>query len=791
MLKNYLKIALRTVRHNKASAFINVLGLAVGLACCLLIVLFVQHERSYDHFHTRADRIYRVEMDVKGTQQTARWNVVPVPAAPLLKHQFPDIEQIVRIGYEDEPLIQQGENRFYEDFYYETEPAFFDIFDFTLLQGNASALARPNTIVLSESIARKYFGDDDPMGATLTKVDKWSQETTEYEVVGVLADPPVNSHFHPHLLASLATGLEQDAQNWRRIAHTYALLRDGVAPEALAAQFTPVTDLVEETYNAPVTAVLMPLLRIHLHSIGQNDLEPQGDIRYVWIFSAIAFLILLIACINYMNLATARAAQRAKEVGVRKVVGAQRRQLVAQFIGEAVLQTTGALLLGLGLTQLLLPAFNHLMEQPLALDLGNTWVLTALAATALLVGIASGSYPAFLLSGYRPASVLKGSVQTRHRSGLRKGLVVFQFSVSVALIACTVVIQQQLHYVQHTRLGFDQEQAVIISARNALGAKAEAFKQALLQQPSVRHVSLASGVPGHHYMISFSDPEDIEAYAGTSEGSIVFDHPLVDYDYLSALGLELVAGRTFSPDFPGDAENAYLINETAARALGWADPVGKTFTTNAGTRTVIGVVRDYHVRSMKEEIRPLRIQVHTNQVYHVAVKLSTTDLPAALAGLKATWEQFVPVHPFEYSFLDEDFAAMYRTEQRLGQLFNAFAGLAIFVACLGLFGLAAFTAEQRTKEIGIRKVLGASIVGLAALLSKDLLKLVLVAIVLAGPVAYLAMSTWLDGFAYRIEISWPIFLIAGLLALLIALLTVSYQAVKAALADPIRSLRYE
>ena len=796
MLKNYLKIAIRNLRRYKGYAFINIFGLAVGLACCLLIMLYVQDERSYDRFHEKADRIYRVEMDAPFEEATRRWSNTLLPLGPLMQEAFPEIEQVVRLSPRTKPLIRHADTRFYEDHFVYGEPSLFDVFDFELLSGNRAALARPYTVILSETMATKYFGDEEPVGQTLMVLNRQDREEQAYEVVGVMADTPHNTHFQVHFLASFAT-MEAKAGDriWNRLAYTYVVLKSPHSPATLEAKLAP----FEQTYvhahmNEGTVLALMPLPRIHLYARSSNDIAPQGDIRYVYIFSAIALLILLIACINYMNLATARSARRAKEVGVRKVVGAGRRQLVAQFIGESALFTLLALVLALAFVQLVLPLFSRLMDRPISLDLNTGWMIALLAAIVLLVGVVAGSYPAFLLSAFRPVQVLKGNVRTKAWPALRKGLVIFQFIVTVALIACTVGIQRQLHYVQHTRLGFDKEQVVVIPTQDRLGDNAAAFKQEIEQHAAVEHVTLASYVPGQGgTALTFVSADKVEGHEGSDEGSfLTFDHLWVDHHFIHTLNMELVAGRGFSEAFPSDAQDALLVNETAVDAFGWQDhPIGKAITLPSGAKKrVIGVLRDFHSQSMKHEITPMVIELKPVASY-VAVKLSPTDLPALLAFLQTTWDRFVPSLPFAYSFLDEDFEAMYRAERRLGTLFGVFAGLAVFVACLGLFGLVAFIAEERTKEIGIRKVFGATVANIVVLLSKDIARLVLLAVVIAAPVAYVAMRKWLEEFAYQIELAPATFLLAAALAFVIALLTVSYQAIRAALADPVKALRYE
>ena len=801
MLKNYLTLTLRMLRKHPGYTAINVFGLAVGLACCLLIVLFVRDERSYDRFHEKADRIVRVTQHLSNTRQgEVRWALAPDPMAEALATDFPEIEQTARIGVNRNKLVQYGDTRLYEDGFAFADPALFDLFDFPVLQGDpATSLTRPFTVFLSESTARRYFGADDPLGKLLTLDNQYT-----FEVTGVFADLPENTHLAFDFVASRESiyAMGQERGDWYYNALTYLLLPDAAAG-ALEAKL-PVfarKHLGEETSRG---FSLLPLTAIHLYAADvTGDVKPQGDIRYVYLFAAIALLILAIACINYMNLATARAAMRAREVGVRKVVGAGRGQLIRQFLSESVVLSLIALAGALALVEALLPLFNTLMARSLDFDLTeNLQLLVLLAAAVLFVGIAAGSYPALFLSAFRPARVLKGDLRTGTSGALRKGLVVFQFGVSVALIACTVIIQQQMHFVQQQRPGFDEAQIVSISTRggmvgrsgllNGLKEQYDAFKTALLQLPGVEHVATTASLMGAAE-ISFLKGENFEGGIpdDNEEGGLVMDGFRVDYDFFETMGLDFVAGRPFSEAFPSDAETSIIINETAARKLGWDDAVGKWMQPDEQRVTVIGVVKDFHYKTHKAAIEPMYLRLTTEAANFVIAKLRPDDLPGTLASIEAVWDRMVPALPFRYSFLDDEFDALYRAEQRLGQLFGTFACLAIVVACLGLFGLAAFTAEQRTKEIGVRKILGASVPGLVVLLSKDFIRLLGIAFLLACPVAYFGMQRWLEDFVYRIELSAQIFLVAGLLALLVAVLTVSYQAVKAALTNPMKSLRYE
>lgn len=784
MLKSYLTITLRHMRNHTGYAFINITGLAVGIACCLLILLYVQRELSFDRFHENADRIYRVTSVVN---QGERWGSAIYPVGPALKETFPQVETYVRM-HRNAALVTKDETvRFHEERFLVAEDDFFAVFDYELLQGNPeTALTQPYTLVLTESMAKKYFGDANPMGQTLRIDDK-----QDYTITGILADPPTNAHIVFDFVGSFASELvgltPQRAQS--RIAFTYVLLR----PDADIASLTAaLPDFEKSLFPDPKRAYkfdFISLTDIHLYGQMSNEIQPQGDIRYIYLFTAIAFLILLIACINYMNLSTARSTQRSREVGLRKVVGAHRGQLVKQFLAESFLFVGLAIVLAVALVEILLPTYNAFMGWNVEINYSDSSIWLLLLTTLLTVGLLSGSYPAFFLSAFKPVETLKGVHSFANKGRLRKSLVVFQFAITVALLVSTLIIENQLRYVQTIRLGFDKEQVLVIPTENTLGNATAAFRNELLQHTTIEQVAFSNGVPGSRAGITFYQRADIEGLATTSEERVfVFDAHWVDSAYVETLGLNLLEGTNLGTASVADDGSAVLLNEAAVKHIGWEKPLGKRL---GDKHIVTGVVEDFHFASLHEEIRPMILYLSLQSSQHVTVRLATADLSDALAHIEATWSQFVPQRPFAYHFLDDHFAAMYQEEQQLGRLFSAFAGLAILIACLGLFGLAAFTAEQRTKEIGVRKVLGATVSGLIMLLSKDFVKLVVIAFVLAAPLAYWAMDTWLANFAYRVSVGTGTFAVAALVALALALGTVSYQALRAALANPIESLRHE
>ncbi len=809
MLTNYLKIAWRNLLRNKAFSAINIVGLAIGLATCLLISLFVLNELSYDRFNEKADRIVRVIF--RGTMnggQIAEATIM-APTAQTLKANYPEIQAVTRLRRGGSALFSYKDKTFKEDAVAFVDSTFFDVFTLPFRAGNPrTALTRPNTVVITQPIAQKYFGTDDPIG----KVLRIKGEPTTYTVTGLIDAMPSNAHFHIDFLLSMANSPEATSTSWMASNfYTYLVLPEGYDYKRLEAKLPQLVS----TYMGPqlqqafgmsmaqfrqkgnsVGLFLQPLTDIHLHSSLTSEIEPAGNIQYVYIFGATALFMLLIACINFMNLSTAGATKRAREVGIRKVMGSLKQALVSQFLIESILLTTIAMVLALGLIWTVLPAFNELAGKALTLRYEQLpGMVTGLLLFGLLIGVLAGSYPAFFLSSFKPITVLKGGnvSKTVGRSGvgLRSGLVVFQFFMSSLLIIGTTVVYQQLSYIQHKNLGYDREQVLILPQAWQLGPQQAVLRDQLLRDSRVVNASLSSYLPAGP-----SESNNFIVYADNNDAQLTKTLCYtVDYRYLATMGMQLVAGRAFSPQYGTDS-SAIVLNETAAKALGWGDKaIGHTITHpdndgTAKTYTVIGIVRDFHFRSLHEAISPLLMTLGQGGG-NLIVKTKPGDITGLLANLKQQWATLLPDEPFVYSFLDERFNKTYLAEQKTGQILGLFAGLTIFVACLGLFGLATFTAQQRTKEIGVRKVLGASVTSIVALLSRDFLKLVLIAIVLASPIAYYAMQQWLQDFAYKITIEWWVFALAGLLAIGIALLTVSFQSVRAALVNPVKSLKTE
>ena len=786
MLQNYFKIALRTLRRQPGYAFINLGGLALGLTCSFLIILFVRHELSYDDFHTNADRIHRVLLE----SETQRQAFTSASYAPRLEAMYPEIEAAIRMDFRGSylrvgnDLLSLGQQLLF------TDAVFLEAFDFPMLQGNAAtALAAPRSIVLTESGARSLFGRTDVVGEVIGYANQF-----DLTVTGLVADPPANSHLRFGALVSFPTmtdlmgadALEDDTNyNYQ----TYVLLKPGVSLGALRQKLPAygIHHYGEENGRQRWVA-LQPLAEIHTTTDVRWDYGTNVDPNYLLGFGLIGLFILVIACVNFTNLATARATGRAKEVGVRKSIGAQRGQLIAQFLGESVVMSAGAVLLALGLVVALLPWFNDLIGTQASFDWANLGVLGLLVVIGLGAGVLAGSYPAFYLSAFRPARVLKGDAGgSRRAAALRKGLIVLQFSIAVFLIIATLTVYNQLRYVQSKELGFDKEQVVFVSGR-ALGDNFEAFEQELLQHPAFLQVSKSVHVPGRAFTSQTYNWPGAEEEEGKSISALI-----IDPDYVETMGLTILEGRNLSWDRPTDVTQAYLVNEALVRDMGWADPIGQPFRvwSNEEMGEVVGVVQDFHFKSLHQTIEPVVMRMEPSWGGLAVVRFAGGDVGGMLATLETTFKKFAPGYPFRYTFLDQDFERLYQEEQEMGQLFGVFAGLAIFLACLGLFGLAAFAAAQRTKEIGVRKVLGASVLNLVGLLSKDFLVLVGVAFVVAAPLAYFAMTTWLSAFAYHISLGVGTFVLALFLAVAIAFLTVGFQALRASTVNPVQALRYE
>jgi putative ABC transport system permease protein len=806
MFRNYIKVALRNLWKHKSFSAINIFGLAVGIATCLLIIVFVMDELSYDKFNKKADRIYRVDGDINFGGTHFILAVAPDPMGPTLKKDFPQVEQYVRFRDYGGFRVKKDNENVQENKVIHVDSTLFDVFTLPLIEGDAkTALTDPTSIVITEKVAEKYFNRTDVVGKTLVIND-----TSSYKISGVIKLIPTQSHFNFDFFVPLKT--EESRQgNWlSNNFNTYIVLKEGSDPKKLADQYDELINKyvgpqAQSLLNASLEELkkngsylkysLMPLTQIHLHSDKVAELGANGNMQYVYIFSAIAIFILLIACVNFMNLSTARSSNRAKEVGVRKVLGSAKKNLVVQFLAESILISFIALILAITIAQLLLPYFNQLSGKEIVLGLfSKPWLIPCLILLVLTVGLLAGIYPAFYLSSFQPISVLKGRLAAGFKSGwFRSTLVVFQFAISIILIVGTVVIYNQLNFIRSKQLGFDREQVLVIKNTYSLNQKAKSFKNELLNIRGVEAVTMTGFLPTSDYR---SDSPLFPDATLDQKSAVAMQNWYVDENYIPALRMEMAKGRNFSAQLASDSL-AIIINEAAAKLLPFADPVNKSLylTTSFKTKIpkafrIVGVVKDFNFNSLRQRVTPLAL-FFGEEKGSVAIRLRTSDLPSLISEVENKWKSVVPGQPFNYSFMNDDFNKIYRSDQRIGKIAMSFSVLAIFIACLGLFGLVTYAAEQRTKEIGIRKILGATVTNIVGILSKDFLMLVIIAALIAFPVAWWAMSTWLQDFAYRIDISWWIFLIAGLISLFIALVTVSTQAIKAALTNPVKNLRTE
>jgi putative ABC transport system permease protein len=795
MLMNYLKTAFRNLWKRRMFSGINILGLAVGMTASFLIFLYVRFELSYDSFHSKADRIYRLVCDVKTPSETVHANGPAWPVAPALKREFPEIESAVRTATVSF-LFRKDDIKFQEENSLLADPDFFSVFDFPLLKGDPkTCLKEPFSVVFSETAAIKYFGHTDPIGQVL----HLAQKGWPVKVTGVMKDLPGNSVISGDVVVSMTTetmhlnqGLE-DSWLWGDYHPVcYLLLKPHTEPHALQTTFAPFMAKMENEemrkQQMASTLSLEPLTSIYLHSA--RDGSKGGNARNVYLFSCVAAIILLIACINFVNLTTARSVERAREVGVRKVMGALQPQLALQFSGETVLLCLIAFGLSLLTAALLLPPFNQLAGKPISQGIfEHPGDMAYLLAATLVIGLLAGFYPAVVLSSFRPSVVLKGRVSPGgHGSLLRKGLVVVQFSLSIGFIIASIIVYRQLKYMREQDLGFNKEQMMIIDSEG--DPHRMAFQNALKNVPGVLSSSLSSNVPGTEVPVVNCE---IENYKGDMQVANL-DSYFVDWDYIGQFKIRMVAGRPFSRDFQTDTTQAMLVNVAATKMFGYASPqqaVGKRFSQFGREGKIIGVMQDFHFRSLQKQIQPLTVRIEPDACYLVAVKVAAGGLPATTKAIEEKWKSVIPYRPLLYYFLDEYFDKQYRADERFGKLFLYFTVLAICISCMGLLGLSAYSIVQRTREVAVRKVLGASVSGIVHLLSRDFLLLVVIAFLVASPLTWWLMHGWLTDFAYRIRIGWIDFLMAGLLAVVIALLTISLNAVRAARANPVDSLRAE
>lgn len=793
MIKNYLKMGLRRFNRHRGYTFINMFGLTVGIGCCLVIFLFVSDEMSYDKYHNDLDRIYRVAVRIHSPTTAGEGSAqVCAPVARVLRENFPQVEAVAQTFTVRGGLTERGEKKFYEETRIFADTELFEILTIPFLQGDArTSLDRPNTIVISERMAQKYFGQQDALGQTI------SINSRDYEITGIIATAPHNTHFKYDYFISMKT-LEGrypfDAWLLSNF-HVYIKLKPNVDIADLAAQM----ELIGETYipkemitpGDKITYFLQPVANIHLFSHLRNESEPCMNPFYLYIFSAIGLFVLLIACMNFINLSTARSTKRAREVGVRKVIGAKRGQLVRQFFGESAVIIVMALLSALILVSGILPLVNSISGKAFeTTDLLRPSVLLLMLALVIFVGFTASAYPSLVLSSFQPVKALRANFRTSSKgSSLRKLLVISQFAISIALIGGTLIVYRQINFMKSQYLGFDRHQKIIIPVRGALSIEEnyEAVKEAFLQHTSITGASVSSKIPGQRL-----DRWDTKVIGGGEGQSRVLNHLYVDPDFLKEYRIPLVAGRLFNKEMSTDPKETFVLSRTAVEEYGWTpeEALGKRLES-IFPATVIGVVEDFHYQGLQTTIEPLVIAWRPEMFMLITLSFTTESLPDTLAFTKRKWEELFPGHPFDYYFLDSYFDRQYQSEERIGKMFTVFTVLGVIIACLGLFGLASFTAEQKTKEIGIRKVLGATVPEILFLLSLEFLKWVLVANIIAWPVAYLTMSSWLENFAYRVNVNFGVLLASTLLAVAIAFITVGYQSAKASLANPVNALRYE
>ncbi|SDF01616.1 putative ABC transport system permease protein [Dyadobacter soli] len=793
MLKNYFKIAFRNLWKHKVFSLINIMGLTVGMSACLLISLYVNFELTYDAFHAKSDRIYRVVTDVITPSETIHAGVTSWAYGPTIKQDFPEVEAYARIN-SGSFLVRKGDIKFQEQATVFADSSFFRVFDFKLIQGNPlTALKEPLSIVFTEKAAQKYFGDSDPVGQTVLLTG----ESIPAKVTGIMQDIPENSQIKGDMFVSMTTmttrfnrGIDDEWGNFG--ATTYLLLKPGADRKALEKKFPAYLErragkLMREA-KMSYKLFLEPLRDVHLHS--ERDVAEKGSMSNVYVFSVVAAFILLIACINFVNLTTARSAERAKEVGIRKVVGAAKGLLARQFVSESILLCLIAFVFSITLSAVLVPLFNNLAGKVIVSNIfADPSFLMYMLVAAIMIGILAGIYPALVLSSFEPVTVLKGRFTTSFKGILlRKGLVTVQFAISIALIIATMIVYIQMNYMRNRDLGFSKDQMLVVNTEG--DSSREAFKESLRGLTGVKQTTLSSSVPGGPNRGAYSEIENKSGELQVANLDLYF----VDFDYIPQFGLKMAAGRPFSREFGTDSTQAMVINEAAVKLFGYAkaeDAIGRRFKQWGREGKIVGVIKDFHFRSLQETIKPLTMRIEPDGTELVSVKIEGNRLKETVAAVEGKWKEMVPGRPFSYYFMDEFFDRQYRAEERFEKLFFNFAILAIFISCLGLLGLASYSTMQRTKEIGVRKVMGASVASIVGLLSRDFLKLVLIAFVVAAPVAYFGMDRWLENFAYRTGIYWWVFVIAAVSSTVIAFATVSFQSIRAALMNPVKSLRSE
>lgn len=811
MLSNFFKVALRTIIRQKSYVFINIAGLAIGIASSIIIILFVINELSYDRFNTKHEQIYRVYLDGKIGESEIKGAWTAAPTAKALKNEIPEVIDAVRMDNWDETIIKIEDRSYVETHFMLADSSFFNIFSIPLIQGDPNtALVAPHSMILTKSAAKKYFGNEDPIGQQI----RVNSDSTFYNVTGIVEDVPENAHFEFNVLGSFSTHHRANDEFWLSNSfYTYLLLRDDASYQEVEKK---IKSILEKYIGPQVQQVLgisidewiaagnryglylQPLDDIHLNTEIQHGLKPSNNKKYIYIFSIIAFLIIVVAVINYMNLATARSVKRSKEVGLRKVVGSSKRQLIGLFLFESVILSFISLTLALLMVRLTLPFINHITRLNLSFNLFSSWInLPALLILTILIGIIAGSYPSLVLSSFKPVTVLSGIYKGSRKNLLRSILVVFQFCISVIIILGTIIIYRQVHFMLNKDLGFNKEQLMVIRRAGALGNydKIKVFQQEIKKYPGVLASTNSTAVPGH--------PNNNNGFMidgrSSSEQTVLMNVNWVDDDFIDTYGIKLEEGRFLSDEYPSDSLSV-IINESAAKKFGFTNSLSERFiqpgkTSEEQTKlNIIGVVKNFHYQSLHEDIYPhvfIKKPPSWGWGGYVTIRLSPGNIKESVRNIEHTWKEFAPSDPIQYFFMDEDFNNMYREEVRTGNIAMGFAFLAILIACLGLFGLTSYASELRTKEIGIRKVLGSAISGVIVLLTREAFLLITIATLLAWPVTYFIMKNWLQNFYYRIHLSIWEFLLSFILALIIAMLTVIYRAYIAARSNPVVALKYE
>ncbi|PRY84658.1 ABC transporter permease [Mongoliibacter ruber] len=808
MFRNYIKIAIRNLKKNPVFMMINILGLSVGMAASILIFMFVQHEVSYDKYHENSDRIYRVSrsfFNQNGEVNLHLGHLAP-PFGPLLKSDFnEELEEVVRV-LNTNVILKDDANIFEERRFYFSDPEVFKVFSWEVVDGNPEeALNFPDGMVISQSMAKKYFGNAEPIGRSLEM--KIGSATANMQVRAVMKDIPDNSHFKADFLASMELvtefygGYEAMMKNFgSNNFGTYILLAEGVTSQSISDQIPSFLNRhvnVGDDGSAPsnwTSLQLWPITDIHLHSNLDSELEPNSSIEYVYIYTAIAIFILLIACINFMNLATARSAKRAMEVGLRKVMGADRQLLIRQFMSETIILTFLALLIAVVLARLTLPVFGDFTGKDLSMNLlDHPEYILGMLVLVIVVGMLAGSYPSLFLSGFQPVKVLKGTykIGSIHEK-FRSALVIGQFAISIILIVAVLVVVNQLDYMKNKELGFEKDQVIVLPAHAELVENYETLQDRYMQHPGIEALTLASRVPSGRLLDAQGTKAEVNGDLTTMDIRLSDIH--VSHSFMETFGIEMATGRDFNYQLASDSTEAFLLNQSAVRAIGWSsdeEAIGKSLHYGIRRGYVVGVVKDFHFESLHQPISPMVFMIPNDRFNEVAFKLNAENFDEAIAYLRQEWTALRPDFPFNYYTVADRFEQQYEAEERVGTVFGFFAGLAILISVLGLFGLSAYATEQRTKEIGVRKVMGASIGSIVMLLGKDFLKLVLFGFILAVPIAWYGMSSWLDGFAYSISVSWLVFIMAGLIAAIIAALTVSSQSIRAAMINPVDAFKVE